>query len=112
MVVVLLSGQKLTLALLATITLEVVSFGAFAPFLALLLFSILPAILPSSPHLCQNGGISIGEIEKSHGQIGRVEWVGDNSHVVLRQKFPGEKGSVRQCVITMQQPVLLSPKYR
>jgi hypothetical protein len=25
------------------------------------------------------------------------------------EKFPGEKGSVRQCVVMMQQPVLLSP---
>jgi hypothetical protein len=30
---------------------------------------------------------------------------------VFGQKFPGEKGSVRRCVIVMQQPVLLSPKF-
>jgi hypothetical protein len=27
------------------------------------------------------------------------------------KEFPGEKGSVRQFVIMMQQPVLLSPKF-
>jgi hypothetical protein len=27
------------------------------------------------------------------------------------QKFPGEKGSVRWCVVMMQQPVLLSPNF-
>jgi hypothetical protein len=36
-------------------------------------------------------------------------WVGDDSHV-FSQKCPGEKGSVRRCVV-MQQPVLLSPKF-
>jgi hypothetical protein len=36
--------------------------------------------------------------------------VGDDSHFDFGQKFPGEKGSVRQCVVMMQQPVLLSPK--
>jgi hypothetical protein len=37
--------------------------------------------------------------------------VGDDSHV-FGQKFPGEKGSLRQSVVMMQQPVLLSPKFR
>jgi hypothetical protein len=45
------------------------------------------------------------------GKDRKVEWVGDNSHVVFGQKFPGEKGTVRRCVIVMQQPVLLSPKF-
>jgi hypothetical protein len=26
---------------------------------------------------------------------------GDNSHVVFGQKFPGEKGSMRECVVVM-----------
>jgi hypothetical protein len=26
-------------------------------------------------------------------------------------KFPGEKGSVKECVVVMQQPVILSPKF-
>jgi hypothetical protein len=36
--------------------------------------------------------------------------MGDDSHVFI-QKFPGEKGSVRGCVVVMQQPVLLLPKF-
>jgi hypothetical protein len=35
----------------------------------------------------------------------------DDSHAVFSQKFPDEKGSVRQCVVMMQQLVLLSPKF-
>jgi hypothetical protein len=37
--------------------------------------------------------------------------VGDGSLVVFGQKFPGEKGNVRQCVVKTQQPVLLSHKF-
>jgi hypothetical protein len=40
----------------------------------------------------------------------KVGWVGDNSHVVFGQKFPGEKGSVGRCVVMMQQPILLPSK--
>jgi hypothetical protein len=29
----------------------------------------------------------------------------DNSHVIFGEKFSGEKGSVKQCVVMMQQPV-------
>jgi hypothetical protein len=35
----------------------------------------------------------------------------NDSRVVFRQKFPGEKGSVRRFVVVMQKPVLLSPKF-
>jgi hypothetical protein len=41
----------------------------------------------------------------------KVQWVGDDSHVVFGKKFCGEKGSVRQRVVMMQQLVLLSPKF-
>jgi hypothetical protein len=42
----------------------------------------------------------------------RIEgWMGDDSHVVFGQKFPDEKGSVQLCIVMMQQPVLLSPKF-
>jgi hypothetical protein len=37
--------------------------------------------------------------------------VGDEGHVVLGQKFACEKGSVRRCIVMIQQPVLLSPKF-
>jgi hypothetical protein len=36
---------------------------------------------------------------------------GDDSHVVFGKEFPGEKGSARWCIVVMQQPVLLSPKF-
>jgi hypothetical protein len=29
----------------------------------------------------------------------------------LVKEFPGEKGSVRRCVVVTQQPVVLSPKF-
>jgi hypothetical protein len=45
------------------------------------------------------------------GKQRKVGWVGDDSHVVFGTKFPGEKGSVRQCAVK-QQPVLLLPKFR
>jgi hypothetical protein len=32
-------------------------------------------------------------------------WVGDNSHFIFRKNIPGEKESVRWCVVFMQQPV-------
>jgi hypothetical protein len=37
---------------------------------------------------------------------------GDDRHVVFGQKFPDENGSVRWCVVIMQQPVILLPKFR
>jgi hypothetical protein len=40
----------------------------------------------------------------------KVGWLGDGILVVFGKKFPGEKGSVRRCVVVMQQPVL-SPKF-
>jgi hypothetical protein len=56
---------------------------------------------------------SIGEaVKSSKGQVRGVGWVGDNSHVVFGQKFPGEKGSVRWCIVVVQQPLVLSPKFR
>jgi hypothetical protein len=72
---VLPSGQILTLALLVPITLEVVPFHTYAPFPELVpIFRLILEVvicegdLPSSPQLCQNGGLSvlslIGETEK------------------------------------------------
>jgi hypothetical protein len=38
--------------------------------------------------------------------------VGDDNYVIFgKKKIPGEKGSVRRCVVMMQQPVPLSPKF-
>jgi hypothetical protein len=46
------------------------------------------------------------------GKQRKVGRVGDDSHVVFGNKFHGEKGNVRRCVVVMQQPVLLSPRFR
>jgi hypothetical protein len=40
----------------------------------------------------------------------KVGWVGDDRHVVFDKKVPGEKGSVRRCVVVVQEAVLMSPK--
>jgi hypothetical protein len=40
---------------------------------------------------------SIGVTEES--KLG-----GDDSHIVFGQKFPSEKGSVKRCLVVMQQP--------
>jgi hypothetical protein len=36
---------------------------------------------------------------------------GDEGHVVFGKKFLGENGSVRRCVVAIQQPVLSSPNF-
>jgi hypothetical protein len=64
--------SKLTLRLLATITLEANPYRKYAPFPAILNFvkciqevvfcegvQHTPAILPRPPQLCQNGGLSV-----------------------------------------------------
>jgi hypothetical protein len=38
--------------------------------------------------------------------------VGNDSDIAFGQKFPGEKGSLRQCVIMVQQPIPLLPELR
>jgi hypothetical protein len=41
----------------------------------------------------------------------KAGWMGDDSYVVFgKKKSPGEKGSVRWCVVMMQKPVILLPK--
>jgi hypothetical protein len=67
------SGQKLTLGLLATITLDVVPFQVYAPFSALLPFFFLNASWKS----------------RSVRVFRKVGWVGDDSHVVFGQNIPG-----------------------
>jgi hypothetical protein len=46
------------------------------------------------------------------GKQRKVGWAGDDSHVVFGTEFSSEKGSVRRCAVVMQQPVLLSPKFK
>jgi hypothetical protein len=64
--------------------------------------------LHPSPQLCQNGGLlvlpAIGEQEKS--RVG-----GGWQSYCFWSKIPSERGSVREYVVVMQQPVLLSPKF-
>jgi hypothetical protein len=43
------------------------------------------------------------------GQVGQVGWLGDDILVEFGQKFLGEKLTVRQCTVLMQQPVVLLP---
>jgi hypothetical protein len=45
------------------------------------------------------------------GKQKKVGWAGDDGHAAFGHKFPGEKGSVKRCVVVMQQPVLLSLKF-
>jgi hypothetical protein len=45
-------------------------------------------------------------------KLRKVGWAGDESHIAFGQKFAGEIGSVSLCVAMMQQPGLLSPKFK
>jgi hypothetical protein len=113
--------KKLTLAILVTINLKVVPLGTYAPFPALL--PLLKCILEVM--ICE--GVQqrlqfcfdhVSCVKRPLFQFylqsekqRKVGWVEDDSHVVLGKKFPGEKGSVRRCVVMMQQPVIFSPKF-
>jgi hypothetical protein len=96
--------------LLATITLEVAPFHVYALLPALLtFFKCVP------PQLCQNGDVSVfcsmGETEKSQGgQVRRVGGGGVTVILFLVKNSLG-KGNMSWCVVVMQQPVLLSPKF-
>jgi hypothetical protein len=94
------SGQKLTLGLLATISLEEVPFRVFAPFPSLLPFFkciVKVVFCEGSQHrlrFCLDHFICVkmatfqfylqsGKQRKvAGGQVRRVEWVWDDSHVV------------------------------
>jgi hypothetical protein len=54
---------------------------------------VSPAILPRSPQLCQNGGLSV------LSSVGESESAVGGSNIVFGKKFPGEKGRVRQFVV-------------
>jgi hypothetical protein len=45
------------------------------------------------------------------GKQRKVGLVGEDSHDVSGKKFTGEKGSVRRCVVVIQQAVLSLPKF-
>jgi hypothetical protein len=102
---VLPSGQKLTLGLVATITLEVVLFHMYALFPALLPFfkCILEVLFSEGiEHRLQFCLDHLNYVKKvafqfflQSGKQRKVEFVGDDSHVIFGQKFSGEKGSVK-----------------
>jgi hypothetical protein len=54
---------------------------------------------------------SVKQRKVAWDQVKQVGWVGEDSHVAFGKKFSGEKGNVRRCVVVMQQPVPLSPKF-
>jgi hypothetical protein len=118
------SGQKRTLGLLVTITLEVAPFRAYAPFPALLqsfkciLVVVFFEAVQQRLRFClnhlscfENGDLSIFSYSVGETEKRRVEgWMGDESHFVYGENFPGETESMRQCVVVTQEPVLLSPE--
>jgi hypothetical protein len=116
------SSQKLTLGLLATITLEAIPFNKYSPYPALLPFFkfILEIVLCEGvqhrlqfclDHLRYVKMAAAFQFELQSGKQRKLRWVGNDRHVVFGKKFRGEKGSVRQCVVMMRQPVLLSQKF-
>jgi hypothetical protein len=110
---VLPSGQRLTLGLLATVTLEVVSFRSYALFSALLPFfkCVMEVVFCEGVQhrFCLHHLNYVKMADFHSGKQTKVGWLGDGSHVVFGQNFPDEKGSVRRCVVVMQQ-LVLSPK--
>jgi hypothetical protein len=94
------------------ITLKVAPFRAYAPFPALLLFlkCILEVVfcegVQHRPRFCLDHHICVKmaafQFYLQLGKQRKVGWVGDESHIVFGQIFPGEKGSVTWCVVVLQ----------
>jgi hypothetical protein len=109
------SCQKLSLGLLATITLEVVPFHPYAPFHVLLLFLNAYWKLSSVRVFsiaCDSAWIT-SVVSKwrpfsfiVNQENRKVGWMGEDSLVIFGQKVTGEKGRVRRCIVMMQQRVL------
>jgi hypothetical protein len=116
---VLPSGQKVTLALLATIALKVALFHRYAPLAyAIFLNASCKSCSMKVFSTTRDSAYIISVVSKWRAFSfifdwgnRKVGWVGIDSYVVFGQKFPGEERSVRQCVFMMPQPVLLSPKF-
>jgi hypothetical protein len=112
---VLPSDQELSLGPLATSILTVVPFRAYC-------FLLNASWKWCSVRVCSTAwdSASITSIVSKwrhfsyHLQswkLGEVGWVGTTVIMFWVKKFPCENGSVRRCVVVMQQPVLLSPKF-
>jgi hypothetical protein len=111
------------LVLLATISLDVVPFHAYAPVPVLLSFFFFfnatwKSFCKGVQHCLQFCLDHLSCVKLvafqfylQSGKQRKVEWFGVNSHVVFGQNFPGEKGNVRQCIVLMQQTVLLLPNF-
>jgi hypothetical protein len=119
---VLPSGQKLILGLLATISLEVIYFHPCALIPVFLAFfkCILEVVFCEGVQHCLRFCLihfncikmvvsSIGEKRESHTGPSQMRRIGGRGVTVmlLLVKCPDEK----QCVVMMQQPVPLSPKF-
>jgi hypothetical protein len=114
--------QKLTLDLLATITLKAVPLHAYATFIALLpFFKCIQKVMfcEDAHHRLQFcvGHLNcikmvVFQFNLLSGKQRKVGWVRNDSHVVFGKKFPGEKGSVKQCIVMMQQSVSFVAKVR
>jgi hypothetical protein len=103
------SGQKLTLSLLAIITLEIVPFRVYIPF---------PAFLPFFK--CTLGFVFFEDVQHRyrfrldhHNCIKMVAFqFYRQSEKQKKKKYGGVKNeSVRRRTVVMQQPVLLSPEF-
>jgi hypothetical protein len=60
---------------------------------------------------CDSAAIAFIVFYIQSGKQRKVGWLGDDSHLVFGQKLHDGKGNERRCVIVMQQPFLLSPKF-
>jgi hypothetical protein len=110
---VLQSGQRITLGLLSTFTLEVVPFRAYAPFpvLSQIFKCILEVVFCEGvQHRLRFCLEHLNCVKMEDFQFylqsrkkRNVWWVG--------KTFRNEKGSVRWCVVVMQEPDLLSPMF-
>jgi hypothetical protein len=75
-------GQKLTLGVLATITLEVAPFHAHTPFSALLPFLMHTGFCFDYLNYVKMAAF---QFYRQSGKQENVRWVGENSHVVFGQ---------------------------
>jgi hypothetical protein len=109
------------LGLLATVTIEVDPFRAYAPFLELLPFfkCILEAVfcegVQDRLRFCLDRLSCVKmmafQFYLQLGEQRRVGREGNESNFLSGQEFPGGNGSARRCVVVMKQPVFLSPKF-
>jgi hypothetical protein len=119
LVLVLPSGQKLTLGLLAAITVKVVPFCAYARFPEFLPFfkCVLEVVFCEGVQHCLqfylNHFICVKMVAfQFYLQLGKQKSrVGGDDILFFVKISLVKKGNVRGCIVMMQQLVLLSPKF-